>query len=176
MTHYTTTPKYQPRNRGPILLPAKMSTLSRREEETLFKTTKAHALKECDPLVKGMFSVTRPSHQRHPFCSIRRLCCWTNSVGCLGLQGEVQCRSGLRLSVVSVILFIYLINSYAPQAHGQRACNLCETNTSGYAMNNRNNYHHHNFSAGYDGRSFQRNICINSCDKSVPGATKPILL
>ncbi|KAI0287004.1 cytochrome c oxidase biogenesis protein Cmc1 like-domain-containing protein [Russula aff. rugulosa BPL654] len=30
-----------------------MSTLSRREEETLFKTTKAHALKECDPLVKA---------------------------------------------------------------------------------------------------------------------------
>lgn len=24
----------------------------------MFKTTKAHALKECDPLVKGMFSVT----------------------------------------------------------------------------------------------------------------------
>ena len=32
-----------------------MSTLSRREEDTLFKTTKAHALKECDSLVKGTF-------------------------------------------------------------------------------------------------------------------------
>ncbi|KAH9985418.1 hypothetical protein BJV74DRAFT_775818 [Russula compacta] len=30
-----------------------MSTLSRREEETLFKATKASALKECDPLVKA---------------------------------------------------------------------------------------------------------------------------
>ncbi|KAH9019842.1 hypothetical protein EDB85DRAFT_1937604 [Lactarius pseudohatsudake] len=30
-----------------------MSTLSRREEDTLLKTTKAHALKECDPLVKA---------------------------------------------------------------------------------------------------------------------------
>ncbi len=39
---------------GRSLLPPRMSTLSRREEETLFKTTKAHALKECDPLVKGM--------------------------------------------------------------------------------------------------------------------------
>ncbi|KAH9968996.1 hypothetical protein BC827DRAFT_1121503 [Russula dissimulans] len=29
-----------------------MSTLSRREEDTLFKATKAHALKECDTLVK----------------------------------------------------------------------------------------------------------------------------
>ncbi|KAI0274606.1 hypothetical protein BC834DRAFT_814539 [Gloeopeniophorella convolvens] len=30
-----------------------MSTLSRREEDTLLKTTKAYALKECDPLVKA---------------------------------------------------------------------------------------------------------------------------
>jgi len=29
-----------------------MNTLSRREEETLLKTTKARALKECDPVVK----------------------------------------------------------------------------------------------------------------------------
>jgi len=29
-----------------------MSTLSRREEETLLKTTKAHALKVCDTVVK----------------------------------------------------------------------------------------------------------------------------
>lgn len=30
-----------------------MSTLSRREEDTLLKTTKAHALRECDPIVKA---------------------------------------------------------------------------------------------------------------------------
>ncbi|KAH8100601.1 hypothetical protein BXZ70DRAFT_893158 [Cristinia sonorae] len=29
-----------------------MNTLSRREEETLLKSTKARALKECDPVVK----------------------------------------------------------------------------------------------------------------------------
>ena len=34
--------------------PPRMSTLSRREEDTLFKATKANALKECDELVKGM--------------------------------------------------------------------------------------------------------------------------
>ena len=94
--------------------PTRMSTLSRREEETLFKTTKAHALKECDPLVKGMFSVTCLNRRRHPLCSIRRVCCWTYSFGCLGLQGEVQCCSGLRLPIVSVIFFIHLINLYAP--------------------------------------------------------------
>ena len=30
-----------------------MNALSRREEETLMKATKARALKECDPIVKG---------------------------------------------------------------------------------------------------------------------------
>ncbi len=84
-----------------------MSTLSRREEETLFKTTKAHALKECDPLVKGMFSVTRLIRRRHHPCSIRRVCRWTYSFCCLGLQGEVQSRSRLCLPVVSVIYFSY---------------------------------------------------------------------
>ncbi len=31
-----------------------MNALSRREEETLFKATKARALKECDLVVKGI--------------------------------------------------------------------------------------------------------------------------
>jgi hypothetical protein len=46
-----------PESRADTFGTTRMSTLSRREEETLFKTTKAHALRECDPLVKGMFSV-----------------------------------------------------------------------------------------------------------------------
>lgn len=33
-----------------------MNALSRREEETLLKTVKAQALKECDPFVKGVMS------------------------------------------------------------------------------------------------------------------------
>ena len=33
-----------------------MNSLSRREEETLLKTTKAYALRECDDVVKGRFS------------------------------------------------------------------------------------------------------------------------
>ena len=32
-----------------------MNSLSRREEETLLKTTKAYALRECDVVVKGRF-------------------------------------------------------------------------------------------------------------------------
>lgn len=32
-----------------------MNSLSRREEETLLKTTKAYALRECDALVRGPF-------------------------------------------------------------------------------------------------------------------------
>ena len=60
-----------------------------------------------------VLSNTCLSRQRHSPYSIRRVCCWTYSFGCLGLQGEVQCRSGLRLPVVSVVFFIHLINSYA---------------------------------------------------------------
>ncbi len=33
-----------------------MNALSRREEDSLLKATKAYALKQCDPVVKGAFS------------------------------------------------------------------------------------------------------------------------
>ena len=39
-----------------------MSTLSRREEDTLFKATKAYALRECDELVKGTYAHCNVSH------------------------------------------------------------------------------------------------------------------
>jgi len=32
-----------------------MNSLSRREEDTLLKTTKAFALKQCDSLLKGLY-------------------------------------------------------------------------------------------------------------------------
>ena len=52
---------------GPLSLsPPSMSTLSRREEDTLFKATKANALRECDGLVKGTFVVTCPIPGSHP--------------------------------------------------------------------------------------------------------------
>ena len=38
-----------------------MNALSRREEDTLLKATKAHALKECDPLVKGAQNTLIPT-------------------------------------------------------------------------------------------------------------------
>ena len=37
-----------------------MDTLSRREEETLLKSTKERALKECDHVVRGMYSLSVP--------------------------------------------------------------------------------------------------------------------
>lgn len=37
-----------------------MNALSRREEETLLKTTKARALQECDAFVKGIFDFFHP--------------------------------------------------------------------------------------------------------------------
>ena len=80
-----------------------MSTLSRREEETLFKATKANALKECDQLVKGMFTVICLIRWRHPSCSIRRVCLWTHRFGRMGVQGKVPGCSRLYLPVVSIM-------------------------------------------------------------------------
>jgi COX assembly protein 1 len=40
-----------------------MNALSRREEDTLAKVTKARALRECDPVVKGVFSSSSLWHE-----------------------------------------------------------------------------------------------------------------
>ncbi len=42
-----------------------MNALSRREEDTLLKATKARALKECDALVKGGLQSLRLSFARN---------------------------------------------------------------------------------------------------------------
>jgi COX assembly mitochondrial protein 1 len=39
-----------------------MNALSRREEDTLMKTTKARALRECDPIVKGIIATPVLEH------------------------------------------------------------------------------------------------------------------
>jgi hypothetical protein len=134
------------RSRGPLSLsPPSMSTLSRREEDTLFKATKANALRECDGLVKGSFMVIcliPGSHLLHSICRVRRR---TYRFSRLGLQGEVQGRSGLRLSVVRIMFHPYTLLAHVLPVHDQRACSLCGTNTSDCAMNKRNNYHHSSF-------------------------------
>jgi len=64
-----------------------MNALSRREEDTLMKATKAHALKECDPLVKGMSNI---------------FVCTANldvaKPGCLGAE-FAECATGRTVSV-----------------------------------------------------------------------------
>lgn len=60
-----------------------MNSLSRREEETLLKTTKAYALRECDDVVKGRF-----------FHGVMMLL--TDSVS----SAFAECASGRTLSVV----------------------------------------------------------------------------
>ncbi len=63
-----------------------MNALSRREEETLLKTTKARALKECDPVVKGLFSgsplVRTSTHYLKILHNVRRVvpCRWHGHV------------------------------------------------------------------------------------------------
>ena len=43
--------------------------------------------------------------------------------------------------VVRIIFNLYTLASHILQAHDRRACNLCGTNTSGYAINTMNNHH-----------------------------------
>jgi COX assembly protein 1 len=101
----------------------RMSTLSRREEETLFKATKANALKECDHLVKGMFIFisTCLILELHSPCSICRVCIRTDRFSRLGVQTKVQRRSGLYISVVSLMvekstLVTHMLQSTRPES------------------------------------------------------------
>jgi len=131
-----------PESRAASPVPTNMSTLSRREEDTLFKATKANALRECDELVKGTLIVILLITEPHPLRSLCRVRRRTYRFSCLGLPGEVQGRSGLCLPIVGIIFNPYTLVTYILPAHDQRACSLCGTNTSGYATSKRNNYHH----------------------------------
>lgn len=76
-----------------------MNALSRREEETLLKTTKARALKECDPVVKG----TSTTESDFFFLTLPRICTVcprADALGCLGLQRQVQVVARVHASVV----------------------------------------------------------------------------
>jgi hypothetical protein len=106
-----------------------MSTLSRREEDTLLKTTKAHALKECDQLVKGALTVMCIIPELYLSHSICRLCSRTYRFSCLGLQGKVPGSSGMYVPVVSpsfrLYLSLYYVDSctfkYATREHAAGA-------------------------------------------------------
>src|SRR6267142_394003 len=58
--------------------------------------------------------------------------------------------------VVRIIFNLYTLAPHILQAHDQRACNLCGTNTSGYAMSTMNNYHrnsnHHHGEISHTGQ------------------------
>lgn len=65
-----------------------MNALSRREEDTLMKATKAHALKECDPLVKGTRNhciLTTSLDVAKLGYRVRRMCDWEDNLRRLGL-------------------------------------------------------------------------------------------
>ena len=110
-----------------------MNTLSRREEETLVKTAKAKAMRECDPIVKRasffsclpqvcgsllscvslhlaeifcFFLKSRNAEHLHwhdPVLRIRGLRAWPDALGCMGVQGQVQGRTGLYAIIVSTL-------------------------------------------------------------------------
>ncbi|KAI9460910.1 hypothetical protein BJY52DRAFT_1117568 [Lactarius psammicola] len=87
-----------------------MSTLSRREEDTLLKTTKAHALKGCDPLVKAFAdcaagrTVSVAWACREKFKAVQ---------DCI-YQLYVLCHGRHRLSALTALAHL---------AHDQRVCN-----------------------------------------------------
>lgn len=63
-----------------------MNALSRREEETLLKTTKTRALKECDDLVKGeYFNYAGQMPESNVLVRLCRMCDGAHSVRCLGV-------------------------------------------------------------------------------------------
>lgn len=81
-----------------------MNTLSRREEDTLLKTTKARALTECDSIVKGSAmhsSMIKNSYIDFVSLRIRQLRNRTYAVCGMGLQGQVQSLTGVYATIVS---------------------------------------------------------------------------
>lgn len=62
-----------------------MNALSRREEDTLLKTTKARALKECDPVVKGTYSCHQLLLDRLNRIRIRGMRHWSYCFDGLGM-------------------------------------------------------------------------------------------
>lgn len=82
-----------------------MNALSRREEDTLLKTTKARALAECDSIVKGSAMdscMIKDTNIGFVSLRIRQLCNRTHSLYCVGLQGQVQGITGVYASIVSL--------------------------------------------------------------------------
>ena len=102
-----------------------MNALSRREEDTLLKTTKARALKECDPAVKGT-SPIESSFFLSTFPSVCTVCAGADALSCLGLQRQVQVATRVHASIVcfhSVTSFdrkmtCFYSLQYRPRGHG----------------------------------------------------------
>jgi hypothetical protein len=87
-----------------------MNTLSRREEETLKKITKARALQECDPIVRGSCASTRITNFLRWLITF-----WPNRVRgvrprahcehSVGMQGEVSPGPELFVPVVRRLVY-----------------------------------------------------------------------
>lgn len=84
-----------------------MNALSRREEDTLLKTTKARALSECDPVVKGPHAFYLRSGEDTDCLRICRLRDGSHFVCCVGLQRQVQGFAGMYATVVSLFYFTF---------------------------------------------------------------------
>jgi hypothetical protein len=72
-----------------------MEALSRREESDLLEKGKKEAMKHCEDIVKGEFSIVNREVVRISDCQInvnrlRRLCCWTDILGDFRVQRQAE--------------------------------------------------------------------------------------
>jgi COX assembly mitochondrial protein 1 len=94
-----------------------MNALSRREEETLLKAAKTRALKECDPVVKGMIVVFIQARACiMSVYRVRNMCRGSDRLRFMGLQGQAQDYAELYGSVVSRAEYLRLREAKEPTA------------------------------------------------------------
>jgi hypothetical protein len=89
-----------------------MNSLSRREEETLLKTTKSYAFRECDDVVKGRFHgimILLTDSCPNSFCGLR---VWSDYFCCLGMSRKVTRSPRMYDSVVRTYCFSLWSTSY----------------------------------------------------------------
>jgi hypothetical protein len=110
-----------------------MNALSRREEETLLKTAKTRALKECDPLVRGMVDPTLEISS-YFISRVCGMCGRADRDRRMGMQGQAQGHARLHGAIVSLCTrpASRLIWHVCFTVQGQKQWTRCESSISDY--------------------------------------------
>lgn len=82
-----------------------MNSLSRREEDTLLKATKAYALKQCDDVLKGAFFLAAgPQFTKLEDNRICGVCDRKDNIRSLGVSESISSRPGLYDQIVRLFI------------------------------------------------------------------------